>query len=155
MCSSDLHATAASGLVGLGEVHSFHHYDLPESIEYYVDCYRQWLGANGRQALPLWLTEAGSHVTQPITRGSADATPDRTRGMILLAKVVEAYAGGVARFFAFLYAPYHEAGQDFSMTDPAGSPYRNLATYVNAARVLRGKEFIGDWPVNEIGRAHV
>ena len=99
-----------------------------------VGRYRAWLNAFGRPSMPLWITECG----RPWKRGPGRAPPDQDSASALdiTMKAVEARAGGIARYFAFVYPFYEENQNNFGMMDRQGTPLRSMAAYARLASVL-------------------
>lgn len=137
-----LDTAAQCGMLDGVDVFSFHTYDRAARMEELVGKYRDWLAAHGRPDMPLWITECG----RPWKRGPGrpPVEQDVASGLDITRKAVEARACGIARYFAFVYPFYEENANNFGMMDRHGAPLRSFAAYVQAARVLGGKQYLGD-----------
>lgn len=137
-----LDTAAACGMLDCVDVCSFHTYDRAARMEDLVGKYRDWLAAHGRPDMPLWITECG----RPWKRGPGRPPVDQdvASALDIARKAVEARACGIARYFAFVYPFYEENDNNFGMMDRHGAPLRSFAAYVQAARALRGKQYLGD-----------
>ncbi len=133
---------ARNGLVDLVDVVSFHTYGRAPGMEDLIGKYRGWLADHGRPAKPLWLTECG----RPWRRGPdrPPAEQDAVSALDVTMKAVESRAGGVARYFAFVYPFYEERENNFGMTGRRGTPLRSMAAYARLASVLAHKRYLGD-----------
>lgn len=137
-----LDTAAACGMLDCVDVCSFHTYDRAARMEELVGKYRDWLAAHDRADMPLWITECG----RPWKRGPGRPPVDQdvASALDIARKAIEARACGIARYFAFVYPFYEENDNNFGMMDRHGAPLRSFAAYVQAARVLGGKPYLGD-----------
>lgn len=137
-----LDCAADNGLLECADIASFHTYGRAPQMEELIGKYRAWLAAHGRGPMPLWITECG----RPWRRGP-DRPPveqDAQSAADVVMKAVEARAGGVARYFAFVYPFYEENQNNFGLMGRHGTPLRSMAAYARAASLLAGKHYIGD-----------
>lgn len=137
-----LDTAAQCGMLDGVDVFSFHTYDRAARMEELIGKYRDWLAAHGRPDMPLWITECG----RPWKRGPGrpPVEQDVASALDITRKAVEARACGIARYFAFVYPFYEENDNNFGMMDRHGAPLRSFAAYVQAARALGGKQYLGD-----------
>ena len=140
-----LDSTARNGLLDLVDAFSFHTYGRAEQMEALLVQYREWLKAYRRPSLPLWITECG----RPWKKGPArpPVAEDAVSALDIVAKAVEARACGVARYFPFVFPYYEEEGKNFGMMGRENTPLRSMAAYCAAARLLAGKQYLGDGKV--------
>ena len=137
-----LDTLAACGMLACVDVASFHTYDRAPQMQALVGKYRAWLAAAGRPEMPLWITESGRPWNKGPRRPPADQ--DIASALDITRKAIEVRACGVARYFAFVFPFYEENNNNFGMMDRWGTPLRSFAAYVQAARVLGGKSYLGD-----------
>lgn len=142
-----LDTLAACGVLDCVDVASFHTYDRAPQMPALVGKYRDWLAAAGRPEMPLWITESGRPWNKGPSRPPADQ--DLASALDITRKAIEVRACGVARYFAFVYPYYEENDNNFGMLDRWGTPLRSFAAYVQAARVLGGKPYVGDLQLDE------
>ncbi len=137
-----LDTAAECGVLDSVDVFSFHTYDRAARMEELVGKYRDWLAAHGRPDMPLWITECG----RPWKRGPGrpPVEQDVASALDITRKAIEARACGIGRYFAFVYPFYEENDNNFGMMDRHGAPLRSFAAYAQAARVLGGKQYLGD-----------
>jgi hypothetical protein len=151
---------ARNGMLDAVDFVSFHTYHGAPDIQRHVGKYRQWLKENGKEAMPLWITESGE--PWPAGTGSG-AGADRARqdddarsGMEIAMKAVESRACGVARYFPFDLPFYVEGPKNFSMMGKDGTPMRSMAAYAQCIAALSGKTYVGDLAaVTPVRLAHV
>ncbi len=137
-----LRACAQNGLLDCVDFLSFHNYGDVLDVENQVARYRTWLRANGKETLPIWITECG----KPWKRGP-ERPPlgeDATSALAITMKAVEARACGVARHFPFVFPYYEENEANFGMMGKEGTPLRAMAAYAQAIHELAFRQFIGD-----------
>ncbi|MBN1489994.1 MAG: hypothetical protein JXA69_08760 [Phycisphaerae bacterium] len=146
---------ALNGLLDQINILSFHTYLHADTIEEMVQTYRTWLKANGKESMPLWITESG----RPWPRGPErpPAGKDAYSALDVTIKAIEARACGVAAYFPFVYVYYEERDKNFAMMGKEVSPLRSMAAYAQAVAVLSGKSYRGDLVVTDpaIKRARV
>jgi len=150
-----LDTAARNGLLDCIDTFSFHTYGHAPQMEGLIGRYRSWLADHKREAMPLWLTECGRPWKRGPDRPPADQ--DAASALDIVMKAVEARAGGVARYFAFVYPYYEERGNNFGMMGRRATPLRSFAAYARLAAVLGGKKYLGDLkcPDASIQRARV
>lgn len=141
-----LDTVAACGMLDCVDAASFHTYDQAARMQTLVSQYRDWLAAHQRADMPLWITESGRPWRRGRDRPPADQ--DIASALDITAKAIEARACGVTRYFAFVYPFYEENENNFGMMDRHGTPLRSFAAYAQAARVLSGKRYLGDLPLD-------
>jgi len=137
-----LDTAAECGMLDCVDVASFHTYDRAAQMQALVGKYRDWLAAHGRRDMPLWITESGRPWKKGPSRPPADQ--DIASALDITCKAIEVRACGVARYFAFVYPFYEENDNNFGMMDRQGSPLRSFAAYIQAARALGNKSYLGD-----------
>lgn len=138
-----------NGLLDVVDAFSFHTYGTAAQMEPLVGEFRGWLRRNGKGSMPLWITECG----RPWDRGP-DRPPvaqDARSALDITMKAVEARACGVARYFAFVLPFYDENNNNFGMTDRRATPLLSFAAYAQCARVLAGRDYLGDLRIDEKG----
>lgn len=142
-----LDAAAANGLLDLSDVLSFHSYARAPDMEALIHRFHQWLGDHDRQRLPLWITECG----RPWRRGPERPPRDQDveSALDIVMKAVEAKAGGIQRYFAFVYPYYEERDNNFGMMGRRGTPLRSMAAYAYLAHVLQNHQYQGDLVVDD------
>jgi hypothetical protein len=144
-----LQTAAENGLLDCVDAVSFHTYGRAPEMEALIGDYRLWLRAYGREAMPLWITECG----RPWRRGP-DRPPvdqDAASALDITMKAVEARAGGIARYFAFVYPFYEEGDNNFGMMGRRGTPLRSMAAYARLVSVLGHKRYLGDLNCDDPG----
>jgi hypothetical protein len=144
-----LKTAAENGLLDAVDAVSFHTYGRAPEMEALIGNYRSWLRAYGREAMPLWITECG----RPWRRGP-DRPPvdqDAASALDITMKAVEARAGGIARYFAFVYPFYEEGENNFGMMGRRGTPLRSMAAYAQLVAVLGQKRYLGDLSCDDPG----
>jgi hypothetical protein len=137
-----LRNAAENGLLDCVDAVSFHTYGRALEMEALIGDYRGWLGAHQREAMPLWITECG----RPWKRGP-DRPPvdqDAASALDVTMKAVEARAGGIARYFAFVYPFFEEGENNFGMMGRRATPLRSLVAYARLASLLAHKRYLGD-----------
>lgn len=134
--------SAANGMFDQVDAVSFHAYDHAPDMIGMIGRYRTWLAASGKGTMPLWLTECGLPWAMGTSRPAADQ--DATSALEIVMKGVEARAGGVARYFPFVYAFYEEGRKNFGMMGREATPLRSMAAYAHLAGILAGKSYVGD-----------
>jgi hypothetical protein len=142
-----LDTLAACGMLDCVDVASFHTYDRAPQMQALVGKYRDWLAAACRPEMPLWITESGRPWHKGPSRPPADQ--DIASALDITRKAIEVRACGVARYFAFVFPFYEENNNNFGMMDRWGTPLRSFAAYVQAARVLGEKPYLGDLRLND------
>jgi hypothetical protein len=137
-----LDTAAANGMLDCTDAVSFHTYGGALEMESLVGRFRQWLAAYGHESAPLWITECG----RPWRRGPGrpPVDQDSISALDITMKAVEARACGIARYFAFVYPFFEETQNNFGMMGRQATPLRSMAAYVQSARVLSGKRYLGD-----------
>lgn len=138
---------AANGALDYTNAVSFHTYDAAIQLGDVVGKYREWFAANGKESMPLWLTEAGK--AWPVGPERPSIEPDIASAHAIAALASEAKAVGIARLFPFVYVYYEEGPKNFGMMGRDVTPLRLMAAYANAVRVLSGKPYVGDLDVTE------
>jgi len=133
---------ARNGLLDLVDVASFHTYGRAPGMEDLIGKYRAWLASHDRPAMPLWLTECGRPWKRGPDRPPADQ--DAASALDVTMKAVESRAGGVARYFAFVYPFYEERDNNFGMMGRRATPLRSMAAYARLASLLANKPYLGD-----------
>ena len=137
-----LRTCAQNGLLDSVDFLSFHNYGEVLDVESQVTRYRAWLRANGKESLPLWITECG----KPWKRGP-ERPPlgeDAASALAITMKAIEARACGVARHFPFVFPYYEEGEANYGMMGKEGTPLRAMAAYAHAVHALAFRQFIGD-----------
>ncbi len=137
-----LKTAADNGMLDCVDAVSFHTYGRAPEMEALIGNYRLWLRAHRREAMPLWLTECG----RPWKRGP-DRPPvdqDALSALDITMKAVEARAGGVARYFSFVYPFYEERESNFGMMGRRATPLRSMAAYARLVSLLAHKRYLGD-----------
>ncbi len=146
---------AENGLLEHVAAISFHSYFHADRMESMVADHREWLQSCGKDSMPLWISESG----RPWTAGPSRPPihEDVASALDITMKAVEARACGIARYFAFVYVFYEEAGNNYGMMGREVTPLRALAAYFQAVRVLSHKPYVGDLRVDDpaIKRARV
>jgi len=150
-----LRACAQNGLLDAVDGISFHNYGSVLDVERQVGRYRDWLRENGKEAMPLWITECG----KSWKRGPArPPQPEAAASALdIVMKGVEARACGVARYFPFVYPFYEENDANYAMLGKEYTPLRAMAAYAYMAQALSGVPYIGDLATTDpaIQRARV
>jgi len=137
-----LETAADNGMLDCVDAVSFHTYGQAPQMEALIGDYRSWLRAHQREAMPLWITECG----RPWKRGP-DRPPtdqDALSALDVTMKAVEARAGGIARYFAFVYPFFEENENNFGMMGRRGTPLRSMAAYARLVSLLAHKRYLGD-----------
>ena len=137
-----LETAADNGMLDSVDAVSFHTYGQAPQMEALIGDYRSWLRAHDREAMPLWITECG----RPWKRGP-DRPPtdqDALSALDVTMKAVEARAGGIARYFAFVYPFFEEGENNFGMMGRRGTPLRSMAAYARLVSLLAHKRYLGD-----------
>lgn len=144
-----------NGLLDAVNFISIHDYKPAAAMERLMTMYRDWLQRNGKEGMPLWITESGWAWPKGGPRPSLQ--PDAKSALQIAMKGVEAKACGVARYMPFCLAFYEEGGiKSFSMLGREVTPLRSMAAYAQSIRVLAGKTYVGDLPGNlGLARARV
>jgi hypothetical protein len=137
-----LEAAARNGLLDCVDAVSFHTYAPAPALGPLIGRYRAWLKAFERPSMPLWITECGRPWKKGPGRPPRDQ--DSISALDIAMKAVEARAGGIACYFAFVYPFYEENENNFGMTDRQGTPLRSMAAYARLASVLARKQYLGD-----------
>ncbi len=137
-----LDTAARNGILDYVDVFSFHTYGRAPEMEGLVEKYRSWLKDHGHPGMPLWLTECGRPWKSGPDRPPVDQ--DAESALDITMKAVESKACGIARFFAFVYPFYEEGRNNFGMMDREATPLRSFAAYAQMARVLGGRNYLGD-----------
>lgn len=137
-----LDAAARNGLLDCVDAVSFHTYAPAPALGPLIGRYRAWLKAFERPSMPLWITECGRPWKKGPGRPPRDQ--DSISALDIAMKAVEARAGGIACYFAFVYPFYEENENNFGMTDRQGTPLRSMAAYARLASVLARKQYLGD-----------
>jgi hypothetical protein len=137
-----LETAADNGMLDCVDAVSFHTYGQAPQMEALIGDYRAWLRAHQREAMPLWITECG----RPWKRGP-DRPPtdqDALSALDVTMKAVEARAGGIARYFAFVYPFFEENENNFGLMGRRGTPLRSMAAYARLVSLLAHKRYLGD-----------
>ena len=137
-----LETAADNGMLDCVDAVSFHTYGQAPQMEALIGDYRSWLRAHDREAMPLWITECG----RPWKRGP-DRPPtdqDALSALDVTMKAVEARAGGIARYFAFVYPFFEENDNNFGMMGRRATPLRSMAAYARLVSLLAHKRYLGD-----------
>jgi len=142
---SYLDTAAANGLLDLIDALSFHTYSRALKMESQVGQYRLWLRAQGRGAMPLWITECGRPWKRGPTRPPRDQ--DAQSALDITMKAVEARACGIDRYFPFVYPYYEERDYNFGMMGRRATPLRGMAGYLQLVRALAHQRYLGDLQV--------
>ncbi len=137
-----LRTAAENGMLDCVDAVSFHTYGRAPEMEPLVGRYRAWLRTHKREAMPLWITECGRPWRRGPDRPPADQDADSALDVCM--KAVEARAGGVARYFAFVYPFYEERDNNFGLMGRRGTPLRSMAAYARLASLLAEKRYLGD-----------
>jgi len=133
---------AANGFFSDSDAVSFHSYDKAPDVESMVARYREWMGKNGCEAMPLWHSECGWSWTNGPARPPVDQ--DALSALEISAKAMESLACGVARHFPFVYVYYEEGHKNFGMMGREASPLRSMGAYAACVGTLAGRKYIGD-----------
>ena len=133
---------AANGMLDWLDAASFHTYGRAPQMEDLIGKYRSWLGAHGRESMPLWITECGRPWRVGPSRPPADQAA--ASALDITMKAIESRACGIARYFAFVYPYYEEHANNFGMMGKAATPLRSFAAYARLASLLAGKQYMGD-----------
>lgn len=133
---------AANGMFSDADVISFHGYDKATDMIRTIGHFREWLKKSDVEAMPLWMTECG----KPWANGPARPPQDQDAlsACEITAMGVEAMAGGVARYFPFVFVYYEEGAKNFGMMGREATPLRSMAGYAQGIRVLSGLHYLGD-----------
>ena len=137
-----LQLAALNGLLDNLDFLSFHSYYGPAAIETQVKRYRDWVKVNGRETLPLWITECGTPSKRGPQRPPVDE--DSTSALGITMAAIEARACGVARHFPFVYPFYEENVSSFGMMGKENTPERSMVAYAEAIQVLANRPYLGD-----------
>ena len=144
---------ALNGVIEASDFISIHDYKPATTTERQVAVHRAWLKENGRESMPIWMTESGW--SWPKGGGRPLLAADRESALHIAMKGVEAKACGIARYMPFCLAFYEEGGaKSFSMLGKDVTPLRSMAGYAQSIRALAGKRYVGDLPV-DVPRARV
>jgi len=134
---------ALNGMLDDVDFVSIHDYKPATKMERLVGLYRDWLRANGREGMPLWITESGW--AWPKGGGRPARDDDRMSALEIAMKGVEARACGVTRYMPFCLPFYEENGvKSFSMMGKEVTPLRSIGAYAQSIRVLSGRHYVGD-----------
>jgi len=133
---------AANGMFADADVISFHGYDKAPDMIRTISHFREWLKKSNVEAMPLWMTESG----KPWANGPArpPQAQDALSACEITSMGVEALAGGVARFFPFVFVYYEEGANNFGMMGREATPLRGMAAYAQGIRALSGQHYLGD-----------
>ncbi|HSI15647.1 MAG TPA: hypothetical protein VK961_26610 [Chthoniobacter sp.] len=133
---------AANGMFADADVVSFHGYDKATDMIGTIGHFREWLKKSNVEAIPLWMTECG----KPWANGPARPPQDQDAlsACEITAMGIEAMAGGVARYFPFVFVYYEEGAKNFGMMGREATPLRSMSGYVQGIRVLAGSHYVGD-----------
>jgi hypothetical protein len=137
-----LETAADNGMLDCVDAVSFHTYGQAPQMAALIGDYRTWLRAHQREALPLWITECGRPWKKGPERPPVDQ--DALSALDVTMKAVEARAGGIARYFAFVYPFFEENENNFGMMGRRGTPLRSMAAYARLASLLAHKRYLGD-----------
>ncbi len=140
-----LEQSIANGLLESVDSVSFHEYGKSEVLERTIASYRAAMTGRGREGMPLWITECGW--PWRMGPGRPPAGEDAESALQIAMKAVEARAGGIARFFPFVYPSYEESGKNFGMMGKEATPLRSMAAYVQAVSALGNFHYAGDLPI--------
>ncbi len=144
-----------SGILETSDVFSFHAYcgvmDMEPKLAELRD--RAKKSSPSRAGIPMWITECGT----PWKKGGKRAivSEDITSAAGIVGKALEAKALGIERYFAFEYKYYQEGVKNYGMMDACYTPMRSMATYAFLARLLAGREYVGDLAGTTAQRARV
>lgn len=134
---------ALNGMLDDVDFVSIHDYKPATKIERLTAVYRAWLKENGKEGMPLWLTESGWW--WPKGSGRPALLPDQESAVQIAMKGVEAKACGLTRYMPFCLPFYEEGGaKSFSMIGKDMTPLRSMGAYAQSIRVLSGKQYAGD-----------
>ncbi len=133
---------AANGMLADCDAVSFHAYDKAPDIGQMITRYREWLNKSNVETMPLWLTECGKAWVNGPARPPQDQ--DALSACEISAMGMEAMAGGIARYFPFVYVYYEEGAKNFGMMGREATPLRSMAAYAQSIAALSGKQYLGD-----------
>lgn len=133
---------AANGMFADADVVSFHGYDKATDMSRTITHFREWLKKSDVEAMPLWMTECG----KPWANGPArpPQEQDALSACEITAMGVEAMAGGVVRYFPFVFVYYEEGAKNFGMMGREATPLRSMAAYGQGIHELSGLRYLGD-----------
>ncbi len=137
-----LRACAQNGLLDNVDFISFHNYSGVLDVEGQVAYFRDWLRENGKEALPLWITECGKSWKRGPQRPPLQE--DARSALDITMKAIEARACGIARHFPFVFPFYEENTANFGMLGKECTPLRAMAAYAFAVHALAFQQFAGD-----------
>ena len=139
---------ASNGMLDDVDFVSLHDYKPATKMERLLRVHRAWLKEGAHEGMPLWVTECGW--SWPKAGGRPPLDKDRESALEIAMKGVEAKACGVVRYMPFCLPFYEENGANsFSMMGKDVTPLRSMGAYAQSIRVLAGKNYVGDLPVDD------
>ena len=147
----------SNGLLDLIDVLAFHNYTSPEEFLRRLTAFRRILAPWKRGNLPIWITESGKSWDRGIVNLNgwkknsigklrAEKKDDLLSANWIVRKACLAKGGGVFRYFPFILTFHPEGRRNFGLLDFHQTPHLALGAYFFCARILAGKEYIGDYP---------
>ncbi len=143
-----------SGMLDYGDIFAFHTYHGPEQMLELVRTYRSMMKGHPKAGMPIWITESGKAWSRgiiptkkygpPYGHLRAPVDEDKESALQITMKGIEAKAAGVEKYFPFTAKFFAEGMNNFGMTDFYKTPHRSMLVYLFSARILGGKEYIGD-----------
>ena len=139
--AGEYHRTAArNGLLDNADFVSFHSYGEPQELIRLVKSYRNWLEANGKPGMPLWLTE--------ISRVAWDNYRTPEEGNRIAAEIaMQAVIGrsvGLERIYFFSLFDLKEGNKTFGFLAPNRTPRAPFAALIQSVRRLSHRRYRGE-----------